>query len=85
MARRGAGAVAMEVSSHALAQHRVDSLRFAAGVFTNLTQEHLDFHGSMDAYFEAKALLFEPERLGLAVINRSDPWGSRLLARPAPF
>ncbi len=82
---RGGRAVAMEVSSHALAQHRVDSLRFAAGVFTNLTEEHLDFHGSMDAYFEAKALLFQPERLDLAVINRSDPWGSRLLARLAPF
>src|SRR6202044_2159574 len=52
---RGGRAVAMEVSSHALAQHRVDAVQFAAGVFTNLTPEHLDYHRTMEDYFEAKA------------------------------
>ncbi len=54
----GAQAVVMEVSSHALAQHRTDGIAFSAGIFTNLTQDHLDYHGTMDAYFEAKARLF---------------------------
>ena len=54
----GADAVVMEVSSHALAQYRTDGIAFSAGIFTNLTQDHLDFHGTMDAYFEAKARLF---------------------------
>ncbi len=54
----GAQAVVMEVSSHALAQHRTDGIAFNAAIFTNLTQDHLDFHGTMEAYFEAKALLF---------------------------
>src|SRR5690606_14138578 len=56
---RGCGACAMEVSSHALAMGRVDGIRFAAGVFTNLTRDHLDFHGDMDSYFHAKRRLFE--------------------------
>src|SRR5207253_11432213 len=56
----GASAVAMEVSSHALAQHRVDAVWFAVAVFTNLSQDHLDFHGSMEEYFAAKASLFDP-------------------------
>ncbi len=77
----GGHAIAMEVSSHALVQHRVDAVHFAAGVFTNLTPEHLDYHHNMDDYFEAKAMLFSPERLELAVINRSDPWGQRLIER----
>ncbi len=77
----GGHAVAMEVSSHALAQHRVDAVQFAAGVFTNLTPEHLDYHRTMDDYFEAKAQLFAPERLGLAIVNRADAWGQRLLDR----
>ena len=54
----GANAVVMEVSSHALAQGRTDGIAFSAGIFTNITQDHLDFHGTMDAYFEAKARLF---------------------------
>lgn len=58
MSDRGTQACAMEVSSHALALHRVDGTRFAAGVFTNLTRDHLDFHGDMDAYFAAKRRLF---------------------------
>ena len=80
---RGVVAVAMEVSSHALAQHRVDAVRFAAGVLTNVTQDHLDYHQTMDAYFEAKARLLEPGRAGVAVINADDPWGSRLIDRLA--
>ncbi len=54
--------VAMEVSSHALEQHRVDGVQFAAVCFTNLSHEHLDYHGTLDAYFEAKARLFDPRR-----------------------
>lgn len=79
--RDGGQAVAMEVSSHALEQHRTDAVRFAAGVFTNLSPEHLDYHETMDAYFDAKALLFEPGRVELAVINRSDTWGQKLIER----
>jgi UDP-N-acetylmuramoyl-L-alanyl-D-glutamate--2,6-diaminopimelate ligase len=75
---RGVRAVAMEVSSHALAQHRVDAVSFSAAVFTNLSHEHLDFHGNMEAYFAAKSELFRPERAARAVINASDPWGRRL-------
>ena len=76
----GIPAVAIEVSSHALEQHRVDGIRFAAAVFTNLSQDHLDFHRTMDAYFGAKARLFETGRTELAVINADDPWGLRLTA-----
>ncbi len=79
--RDGGRAVAMEVSSHALDQHRTDSVRFAAGVFTNLTPEHLDYHRTMDAYFESKARLFRPGRVGVAVVNVADPWGARLAER----
>lgn len=78
MERRGVGAVAMEVSSHALAQHRVDAVSFSVAVFTNLSHEHLDFHGTMDAYFAAKSELFRPGRAARAVVNLSDPWGRRL-------
>ena len=76
----GAEAVAMEVSSHALAQHRVDGIDFAAAVFTNLTRDHLDYHGTMDDYFATKARLFEPGRSALGVVNADDPYGARLLA-----
>ncbi|MEP6659964.1 MAG: UDP-N-acetylmuramoyl-L-alanyl-D-glutamate--2,6-diaminopimelate ligase [Acidimicrobiales bacterium] len=75
----GANAVAMEVTSHGLAQHRVDAITFAVGVFTNLSRDHLDYHGTMEAYFAAKASLFEPGRAGHAVVNLDDPHG-RLLA-----
>jgi UDP-N-acetylmuramoyl-L-alanyl-D-glutamate--2,6-diaminopimelate ligase len=77
----GRVALAMEVSSHALDQHRVDGVHFAAGVFTNLTQDHLDYHGTMERYFAAKARLFEDGRSRLAVLNRDDPWASRLIER----
>jgi len=79
-ADRGADAVALEVSSHALAQHRVDAVWFSVAVFTNLSPEHLDFHDGMDDYFAAKAGLFDPERARVAVVNADDPWGRRLLA-----
>ena len=73
---------AMEVSSHALDQQRVAGCRFAGAVFTNLTQDHLDYHPSMEAYFEAKALLFAPPYLeGPAVVNGDDPWGALLVQR----
>jgi UDP-N-acetylmuramoyl-L-alanyl-D-glutamate--2,6-diaminopimelate ligase len=74
-------AVAMEVSSHALAQARVDGIRFDAAVFTNLSHDHLDYHRTVEAYFAAKASLFTPERAALAVINQDDTWGRRLLER----
>jgi len=79
----GAGAVAMEVSSHSLVQHRVDGAQFAAAVFNNLSQDHLDYHGTMEDYFEAKALLFTGRQVRLAVVNTSDPWGARLAERLA--
>lgn len=81
MADRGVEFCVMEVSSHALTQHRVWGCRFAAAVFTNLTQDHLDYHRTMAAYFEAKARLFTEYSLGAAVINRDDPWGEKLMAR----
>jgi UDP-N-acetylmuramoyl-L-alanyl-D-glutamate--2,6-diaminopimelate ligase len=77
----GVEAVAMEVSSHALAEHRVDALTFAAAIFTNLSQDHLDYHRDMSAYFEAKAQLFNPSRSSMAVVNRDDQWGRRLIKR----
>ncbi|MGH8989534.1 MAG: UDP-N-acetylmuramoyl-L-alanyl-D-glutamate--2,6-diaminopimelate ligase [Acidimicrobiales bacterium] len=72
-------AVAMEVSSHALVQSRVDGVRFDVAVFTNLSHDHLDFHGTMESYFEAKASLFEPDRAKAAVLDADDPWGRRIL------
>ncbi len=77
----GAGHVAMEVSSHALAQGRVDAVAFRVAVFTNLTRDHLDFHGTMQAYGEAKAKLFDWPTLQAVVINLDDPFGPGLLAR----
>lgn len=81
-AESGAQIAAMEVSSHALDQHRVAGCRFAVAVFTNLTQDHLDYHPSMEAYFEAKASLFrEPLLGGATVVNIDDPWGLQLAER----
>jgi UDP-N-acetylmuramoyl-L-alanyl-D-glutamate--2,6-diaminopimelate ligase len=74
-------AVAMEVSSHALAQARVETIRFDVAVFTNLSHDHLDFHGDMERYFEAKASLFTPERAAVGVVNVDDPYGRRLVER----
>jgi len=74
----GVEVVAMEVSSHALALHRVDATRFRVAVFTNLSAEHLDFHKSMEAYFEAKARLFTADLADVGVVNVDDLHG-RLL------
>ncbi|HZG93889.1 MAG TPA: UDP-N-acetylmuramoyl-L-alanyl-D-glutamate--2,6-diaminopimelate ligase [Mycobacteriales bacterium] len=79
MREDGVDAVAMEVSSHGLALGRVDGTRYAAAIFTNLSQDHLDFHADMDDYFKAKAKLFEGGRSQVAVINVDDPAGERLL------
>jgi UDP-N-acetylmuramoyl-L-alanyl-D-glutamate--2,6-diaminopimelate ligase len=79
----GVDAIAMEVSSHALDQRRVDAVRFDAGVLTNVTQDHLDYHGTMEDYFQAKARLFEPGRLGVAVVNEDSPYGVRLIGQIA--
>ena len=76
----GARAVAMEVSSHGLEQGRVAGTHFAVAVLTNLTQDHLDYHGTMAEYEAAKALLFQWPGLRAAVINRDDAMGRRLLA-----
>ncbi|MGL5938894.1 MAG: UDP-N-acetylmuramoyl-L-alanyl-D-glutamate--2,6-diaminopimelate ligase [Waterburya sp.] len=75
----------MEVSSHALAQGRVKGCGFEVAVFTNLTQDHLDYHQDMEDYFQAKALLFTPEYLqGKAIINSDDPYGQRLVKQLDP-
>lgn len=75
---QGGRAAAMEVSSHALDQGRVDDLKMTGAVFTNLTRDHLDYHGSMEAYGEAKAKLFAREGLHFSVINFDDPFGRQL-------
>ena len=82
----GKVAAAIEVSSVGLVQRRLEGTRFAAAIFTGLSQEHLDDHGSMEAYFEAKALLFTPERTAVGVVNADDEWGRILLDRaPVPM
>ena len=79
MADAGCGFTVMEVSSHALMQKRVEGIRFRVGVFTNLTQDHLDYHGTMEAYCDAKARLFD--QCDIACVNGDDAWTPRLLAR----
>ncbi|HEY5879237.1 MAG TPA: UDP-N-acetylmuramoyl-L-alanyl-D-glutamate--2,6-diaminopimelate ligase [Nakamurella sp.] len=79
MVERGVGAVAMEVSSHALAMGRVSGTRFAVGAFTNLSQDHLDFHHDMEEYFRAKRMLFDG-RAGRHVIDVDTEYGARLAA-----
>ena len=80
---RGARGVAMEVSSHAMALHRVAAVRFGTAVFTNLTRDHLDFHGDMTSYGAAKAALFTQAGLRQRVINVDDAFGAGLAAQPA--
>ncbi len=80
----GVAEVAMEVSSHALVLHRVDDVAFDVAVFTNLGVDHLDFHGTPEAYFAAKARLFEPGRTRVGVVNLDDVHG-RLLADVSEF
>jgi len=80
MAEAGVSHVAMEASSHGLDQRRMEAVHLAAAAFTNLTQDHLDYHGDMERYFEAKLRLFSellPED-GVAVVNLDDPYGDRV-------
>ncbi|MEO5725921.1 MAG: Mur ligase family protein, partial [Byssovorax sp.] len=84
MRARGAEHLVMEVSSIALIARRSDAVRFRVAAFTNLTQDHLDYHGSMEAYAEAKARLFVDLAPGSAAINVDDPFGRELARRVAP-
>lgn len=82
----GFKAAALEVSSHALVQHRVRGIEFDAAIFTNLSQDHLDYHGTMDDYFEAKTLFFkqlaeQTKKKGRAIVNSDERYGRRLLDR----
>lgn len=83
MRERGLDAAAMEVSSHAVSFQRVDGVVFDVAGFTNLTQDHLDLHGTMEEYFATKAELFTPRRARAAVITVDDEWGRRLAATAA--
>lgn len=89
MVDRGCGACAMEVSSHALSLRRVDGITFAAGVFTNLTRDHLDFHADMETYFQAKRRLFEMlPRDAPSLLNVDDPRGvllAEIVGRPVTY
>ncbi|WP_426998951.1 UDP-N-acetylmuramoyl-L-alanyl-D-glutamate--2,6-diaminopimelate ligase [Pseudarthrobacter sp. N5] len=78
MRERGLDAASMEVSSHAVSYHRVDGVVFDVAGFTNLTQDHLDLHGTMDEYFRTKAELFTQARARKAVVTVDDEWGRRL-------
>lgn len=84
MLDNGCRAVSMEASSHALDQERMHGLPIAAGIFTNLTQDHLDYHGTMEAYYVAKVRLFETiaqQSKGAMIINADDAWGRKLITR----
>ena len=83
MVERGCTAAVMEVSSHALALGRVDGVVFDVAVFTNLSQDHLDFHRTIEEYFAAKASLFTPEHARAAVVDVDDAYGRRLVAGSA--
>jgi UDP-N-acetylmuramoyl-L-alanyl-D-glutamate--2,6-diaminopimelate ligase len=88
MLEAGDQACAIEASSHALELHRADAIHFAAAIFTNLTQDHLDFHPTMEDYFSAKRRLFTELGPQVAVLNLDDPYAARLaceLARPVTF
>ena len=90
MRQNGCRAVAMEVSSHALEQHRTAGTEFRVGIFTNLTQDHLDYHGDMESYYRAKKKLFTAmaangDHKATAVINVDDPYGRRLADEMRPL
>ena len=90
MVRNGCRAVAMEVSSHALDQRRTVGVDFRVGIFTNLTQDHLDYHGDMESYYQAKKKLFtgmaeSGDHKAVAVINVDDPYGRRLAEEMRPL
>ena len=78
MAASGIDLVVVEVSSHAMSEHRVDGVPFAVAAFTHLSHDHLDYHGTMEAYFEAKASLFTAAHAQQAVVGIDDEWGRRL-------
>ncbi len=79
MVQSGCTSAVMEVSSHALHQYRVAGINFIAAVFTNLTQDHLDYHGTMDEYFKAKKILFKGlQSNAFAIVNLDDKWGKRI-------
>ena len=78
MLQEGVSACVMEVSSHALALHRVDGVTYDVAVFTNMSQDHLDFHVTMEDYYAAKAALFTPERSRRGIVCVDDEWGARL-------
>jgi len=80
-ANEGCDVVAAEISSHALDQDRIAGSRVRVAVFSNLSQDHLDYHSDMESYFEAKARLFSKDLSDAAVIDISDPWGRRLAAQ----
>jgi UDP-N-acetylmuramoyl-L-alanyl-D-glutamate--2,6-diaminopimelate ligase len=80
MAEAGVQALAMEVSSHGLDQHRVDGTGYRCAIFTNLSQDHLDYHGTMESYYQAKARLFTHELADRGVINVDSPHGWKLAA-----
>jgi UDP-N-acetylmuramoyl-L-alanyl-D-glutamate--2,6-diaminopimelate ligase len=82
--REGVTACAMEVSSHAVTQHRVDGVNFRAMAFTNLSHDHLDYHGTMEAYYATKASMFSADRTQIAVVNLDDHYGARLAATIGP-
>jgi len=81
MRERSTDSVVMEVSSHALDQHRVDGVTFDVALFTNLSQDHLEYHGTLADYFEAKAALFTPARARQGVVCVDDEWGMALAER----
>ncbi|MER7013536.1 UDP-N-acetylmuramoyl-L-alanyl-D-glutamate--2,6-diaminopimelate ligase [Saccharopolyspora sp. NPDC000359] len=81
MRAAGVQAAVLEVSSHAIDQHRTDPVRAEVAVFTNLSPEHLDYHGTVEQYFATKAALFTPQRCRRAVVNVDDWWGRRLAAQ----
>lgn len=90
MVNNGCRAVAMEVSSHALHQQRTTGTDFRVGIFTNLTQDHLDYHGTMEEYYESKKLLFtrmaaNKNVKSVAVINADDAYGRRLAEELRPI
>jgi UDP-N-acetylmuramoyl-L-alanyl-D-glutamate--2,6-diaminopimelate ligase len=83
MGEAGCGTAVMEVSSHGIDQHRVDGMRFDVGVFLNLTQDHLDYHGTMEAYYHVKRRLFDGgigPKPRVSLVNYDDPYGQRLVA-----
>jgi UDP-N-acetylmuramoyl-L-alanyl-D-glutamate--2,6-diaminopimelate ligase len=83
MAEAGVQLAILEVSSHAVSERRIDGLKFDCVAFTNLSRDHLDYHGDMESYYQAKADLFTPERARRAVIGIDDDWGVRLAAQTA--